>query len=642
MLWQPSLPDVYTKTPAGALADAIAERRRELGESVVILGHHYQTDEIIRHADITGDSLKLSQAAAGLVNDPNRRTPLRAVVFCGVHFMAETADMLTPDEVAVILPDISAGCSMADMAQYDDTVQAWEEIHAALREQGWEGVVVPITYVNSSAAIKAFVGEHGGACCTSSNALEVFSWAMGGGPPLRGGSSSAPSAFGLHSVPTELDSLDFIPCHPVGFRGRDPYPKGSVPPADMRSARRALPHLELEGATYFVTWKTHHDRPMSDAEMAVVLEVLSHWDGERCRVYAASVMNTHVHWLVRPFEGHSLSDLVTSVKRFASKQLNDARGERGNVWNDEWFDHVIRDERGFSEKFLYTIRNPVVAGLVGVASQYPWTRVHPDAGWPESSRRRPSIKTKQTPRSAPEGRTTKRKVLFLPDQHLGRNTAARFGIDVANRSCMYDPRLTRRGVALGGATPEQLLNSDVILWAGHCSVHKLFRPEHCDAVREQDAKEGTRTAILVHPECAKEVVDRADLNGSTEFIIRTIRAAAPGSRWAVGTEIHLVNRLAREAAERGVHVRILSDCQCLCTTMYRIDQPHLLWVLDNLAGRHEERVGSGKAGKPRIVNEVKVLPKVRELALLAIDRMLALSDAPQRAHVRLAALAKAD
>ena len=400
MLWQPSLPEHYIKASPDDLAKAISARRAQLGAKLVILGHHYQTDEIIRHADFTGDSLKLSQIAAKVVAERDARW----IIFCGVHFMAETADMLTPEHVEVILPDLSAGCSMADMAQYDDTVLAWESIHRALASQGFKGRVIPITYVNSSAAIKAFVGEHGGACCTSSNALEVFRWAMTGG------------------------------------------------------SKMLLP-------------------------------------------------------------GESI------------------------------------------------------------------------------------------------------KVLFLPDQHLGRNTAAACGIDVAIRSCIYDPRLTRTGAALGGATPAQLFESSVILWAGHCSVHKLFRPEHCDQIRATSAATPEKPAysILVHPECCKEVVDKSDLNGSTEFIIKTIREAAPGSRWAVATEVHLVTRLAREAAQRGVEVRILSDCQCLCTTMYRIDQPHVLWVLDQLCGE------GTPDGKPRVVNSIKVHPQARAQALKALDRMLSLS-----------------
>ncbi len=332
---------------------------------------------------------------------------MKWVVFCGVHFMAETADMLTPDDVDVILPDLSAGCSMADMASYDDTVEAWDSLHAALHEQAggkWNGRLVPITYVNSTAAIKAFVGAHGGACCTSSNADKVFAWAMGQGGPDT-------------------------------------------------------------------------------------------------------------------------------------------------------------------------------------------------------------------------------KILFLPDQHLGRNTAHKFGIDVANHALLYDPRRSRAGEALGGIDADRLPDARVILWAGHCSVHKLFRPEHCDAIRaaNETLPEGERTRILVHPECMKEVVDRADLAGSTEFILATLRNAPPGSRWAVGTEVHLVTRLSRECALRGVHVRILSDCQCLCTTMYRIDQAHLLWVLDHLAGAFS------KDGGPKVVNAIRVHPEVRRDALLALERMLAHTATPSLA-----------
>ncbi|MBY0261842.1 MAG: quinolinate synthase NadA, partial [Phycisphaerales bacterium] len=364
MLWQPSLSDEYTKASADELAKRIAARRAELGGRVVILGHHYQTDEVIQHADFTGDSLKLSQLAASKVAEAGAE----AVIFCGVHFMAETADLLTPEGVSVILPDMSAGCSMADMADYDDALAAWDLLHKTLAAQGWRGRIIPITYINSTAAIKAFVGANGGIICTSSNAAKMFAWAMAGG--------------------TE----------------------------------------------------------------------------------------------------------------------------------------------------------PVKAG-------------------------------------------EDIKILFLPDQHLGRNTAAAHGIDVETGTCLYDPRRLARGEALGGLTPKRLLESRVILWAGHCSVHKLFRPEHCEQIRAAEAGLAAekRTTILVHPECSKEVVDRADLAGSTEYIIKTLREAPAGSRWAVGTEVHLVSRLAREQARRGVHVRILSDCQCLCTTMYRIDQPHLCWVLDNLA-----------------------------------------------------------
>jgi len=387
MLWQPSLPERYLKASEDELSRAIAARRQELGSKLLVLGHHYQQDEVIRHADLIGDSLKLSQMAAA--EAPKRGA--RFIVFCGVHFMAETADILTPDDVEVILPDLSAGCSMADMAAYEDTVDAWESIQSAIAGTGQR--VIPITYVNSTAAIKAFVGEHGGACCTSSNAHRVFEWALKGG-----------------------------------------------------------------------------DTPL-------------------------------------------------------------ARGERV-------------------------------------------------------------------------------KVFFLPDQHLGRNTAKSHGlvteVDAANGGGTAECALWNPKLENGGLKPAQIRDAKVLLWAGHCSVHKLFRPEHVAAARVEG-----RT-VLVHPECAQEVVDIADLAGSTEFIIDTIEGAAPGTSWAVGTEVHLVDRVARRAAARGVHVRILSECQCLCTTMYRIDQAHMAWCLDQLA-----------AGK--VVNRITVHPEAKRLARLALDRMLRLA-----------------
>ncbi|MFN7020856.1 MAG: quinolinate synthase NadA [Phycisphaerales bacterium] len=390
MLWQPSLPKDYLSAGPERLAERIAARRRELGHDLVILGHHYQTDEVIQHADFTGDSLRLSQLAAAKVAESGAKF----VVFCGVHFMAETADLLTPDHVAVILPDLSAGCSMADMADYDDALAAWDLLHAALKAQGWKGRIVPITYINSTAAIKAFVGRNGGIVCTSSNAAAMFQWALAGG-------------------------------------------------------------------------------------------------------------------------------------------------------------------------------------------------------------------------TSPRKKNENIKILFLPDQHLGRNTAAASGIDTDQHTVLYDPRRLARGEELGGISPDALARAKVILWAGHCSVHKLFRPEHCDQIRDadRDKPKAERTTILVHPECVKEVVDKSDLAGSTEFIIRTISNARPGSRWAVGTEVHLVQRLVRAAAERDVHVRILSDCQCLCTTMYRIDQEHLCWTLDHLA-------------EGKVVNRVTVHPEARKWALTAIQRML--------------------
>ena len=400
MLWQPSLPERYLQATEDELCVAIAGRRRELGSKLLVLGHHYQQDDVIRHADLVGDSLKLSQMAA--IEAPKRGA--KHIMFCGVHFMAETADILTDDDVGVILPDLSAGCSMADMASYEDTVDAWESIHAAIRAANTNQRVVPLTYVNSTAAIKAFVGQHGGACCTSSNAARVFEWALAGG-------------------------------------------------------------------------------------------------------------------------------------------------------------------------------------------------------------------------DSPKTRGDEIKILFLPDQHLGRNTAKTHDfvteVDAAARGGIAETALWNPKLDHGGLAHDRIVDAKVLLWAGHCSVHKLFRPEHV-----ADARAAGRT-VLVHPECAQEVVDLADLAGSTEFIIDTIDRAAPGSQWSVGTEIHLVNRIARRAVERSVDVRILSDCQCLCTTMYRIDQAHMAWCLDQLA-----------AGK--VVNRISVHPEAKRLARLALERMLRLTP------TRYGALSSAD
>jgi len=389
MLWQPALPLKYLEMSDDDLTAAIRARRAELGDRLVILGHHYQQDDVIQHADFTGDSFKLSQLAAEKV----RQVGAQYVVFCGVHFMAESADILTPENVAVILPDLSAGCSMADMADYDQTVQAWEEIHEALDEtKGPATRVIPITYMNSSAAIKAFVGKHGGAVCTSSNAARVFEWALAGGEKPR------------------------------------------------------------------------------------------------------------------------------------------RKGEEI-------------------------------------------------------------------------------KILFLPDQHLGRNTAKAAGfiteVDAARsgkkpQTALWDPKQES-----GGLTAQQIRDAKVLLWKGHCSVHMLYRPEHVAEMRRKHRN----ITVLVHPEVCQEVVDLADLSGSTEYIIKTIEAAPRGSRWAVATETHLVNRVARAAKERGVHVEMLSGCQCLCTTMYRIDQQHLLWALDHLA-------------EGKVVNQIKVHPEARKWALVALNRML--------------------
>ncbi|MEK6797683.1 MAG: quinolinate synthase NadA [Planctomycetota bacterium] len=360
MLYQPPLPPKYASMTDEQLCSAITERKRQLGSRVVILGHHYQQDEVIRFADFTGDSLKLSQVGA-------TQKQAEYIVFCGVHFMAESADILTDDRVTVILPDLTAGCSMADMADIDQVEEAWDYV---VEECGVH--VVPITYVNSAASIKAFCGGHGGACCTSSNASKVLEWAFSQGD----------------------------------------------------------------------------------------------------------------------------------------------------------------------------------------------------------------------------------KAMFLPDQHLGRNTAYRMGIGL-DEMVVYDPHLPR-----GGLTRQQVRDARIILWKGHCSVHELFTTNQCDEIRRIDSE----FKILVHPECRWEVVQKADLAGSTEFIIKTVRESPPGSKWAIGTEIHLVSRLANTCSDKTV--RSLAGIQCLCATMYRIDPKHLLWTLDNLADG-------------RVVNPIRVDPETKRLARLALERMLA-------------------
>lgn len=366
MLFQPPIGPRYSEMSEDELAEGIRHRKAELGSRVVILGHHYQRDDVIRFADFTGDSLKLSQLAAA-------QTEAEFVVFCGVHFMAESADILTGDEVKVILPDLSAGCSMADMADIDDLEDAWD----FLTEAVGGATIIPITYVNSTAAIKAFCGRHGGACCTSTNARAMLEWA--------------------------LDQGD--------------------------------------------------------------------------------------------------------------------------------------------------------------------------------------------------------KVIFLPDQHLGRNTAYALGYRL-DSMVMYDPKQVN-----GGLTAEQAADAKFLFWKGHCSVHGLFTAEQCDEIREIDSEFN----ILVHPECPWEVVQNSDYSGSTEFIINTVEAAEPGTKWAIGTEVHLVNRLADRHSDK--MVRSLAGIQCLCTTMYRIDMKHLLWVLDELA-----------AG--RVVNQIRVDDETSQMAVVALDRMLARASAP--------------
>jgi quinolinate synthase len=325
----------------------------------VILGHHYQRDEVVKFADYRGDSLRLSQLAAD-------RTEAEYIVFCGVHFMAESADILSGDHQAVILPDLNAGCSMADMASLDQVEVCWEE----LTRLGL-GEIVPVTYINSTAAIKAFVGQNGGAVCTSSNAGKIMEWALG-------------------------------------------------------------------------------------------------------------------------------------------------RGEKG---------------------------------------------------------------------------------LFLPDEHLGRNTAYRMGIPLTQMA-VWNPH--QEGGGLGN---EEIRRARLILWKGHCSVHQRFLPEHVEEARKNYP--GIR--VLAHPECSWEVCQSADEVGSTDFIIRRITGAPPGTEWAVGTEIHLVNRLARENPDR--RVVTLDDCGCLCSTMYRISPQHLCWTLESLL-----------AGQ--VVNRVSVDPKTKRWARVALARML--------------------
>ncbi len=341
--------------------------REALGERAFVLGHHYQRDEVIQFADVTGDSFKLAREAAA-------RPDAEYVVFCGVHFMAESADILTADTQQVVLPDLAAGCSMADMAAIDQVEDAWD----TLLDAGVGDDVVPVTYMNSSAAIKGFTGRHGGTVCTSSNARTALTWAL---------------------------------------------------------AQRD--------------------------------------------------------------------------------------GERG-------------------------------------------------------------------------------KVLFLPDQHLGRNTAVReMGFDLGD-CVLFDPH--KPG---GGLTTQQLRDARMILWRGHCSVHGRFSLQNVLDARARVPG----INVLVHPECRHEVAEAADHVGSTEFIINTLAAAEPGSSWVVGTELNLVRRLALAHPDKKVH--FLEKAVCFCSTMNRIDLPHLVWSLESLA-----------AG--RVVNRIVVDPDVGHWARVALDQMLAL------------------
>jgi quinolinate synthase len=359
--------------PAPSDPDLVERARRAkeaLGERMFILGHHYQRDEVIQFADVTGDSFKLARDAAA-------RPEAEYIVFCGVHFMAESADILTAPEQLVVLPDLAAGCSMADMARLAQVEDCWD----ALTEAGLAAHVVPVTYMNSSADIKAFCGRNGGAVCTSSNADVALEWAF---------------------------------------------------------------------------------------------------------------------------------------------------AQKGDA-----------------------------------------------------------------------------KVLFLPDQHLGRNTAV-LELGMALEDCVvWDPRQPG-----GGVTADELARARMILWKGHCSVHGRFSAEVVDQLRA--TKPGIK--ILVHPECTHDVVTKADLVGSTEFIIKTIEAAPSGSSWAIGTELNLVQRLARQHPEQDI--AFLDRNVCYCSTMNRIDLPHLVWALESLVDGV-------------VVNRISVDPDTEHWAQVALQRML---DLPGRSH----------
>ena len=364
---QPVIPEEYQHASAEELDRRITAAKQTLGERVVVLGHFYQRDEIVKHADFLGDSFQLARAARS-------RPEAEAIVFCGVHFMAETADILSGEHQSVILPNLAAGCSMADMADEDSVEEAWEQLMDILGETDDDGrqTVVPVTYMNSSAALKAFCGRHGGIVCTSSNAATVLEWAF---------------------------------------------------------------------------------------------------------------------------------------------------------------------ERG-------------------------------------------------------------RRVLFFPDQHLGRNTAKAMGIPL-ERMPMWNPNKD-----LGGNTAQDLQDAKVILWHGFCSVHRRFTVAQIDKARAEHP--GVR--VIVHPECPMPVVDAADENGSTDYIRKAIDAAEPGSTFAIGTEINMVNRLADQHPEHTIFC--LDPVICPCSTMYRIHPGYLAWVLEELV-----------AG--RVINRISVDAATARDAEVALERMLA-------------------
>jgi quinolinate synthase len=340
----------------------IVAAKKALGGRCVILGHHYQRDEVFRHADFTGDSLRLSREAA--------RSDARFIVFCGVHFMAEVADVLSRPEQIAILPDLAAGCSMADMANLKSVERCWRELSEFLEP---DEAITPVTYINSAADLKAFCGRHNGIVCTSSNAGKILDWC------------------------------------------------------------------------------------------------------------------------------------------FAQRE----------------------------------------------------------------------------------------KVLFFPDQHLGRNTGYRMGIPL-DEMVTWDFAQPR-----GGLTEAQIKKARIILWKGFCSVHQMFRPEHIDRFLQTYPN----TRVIAHPECSFEVCQKAQYIGSTEYILRTVREAESNTRWLVGTELNLVNRLANEVRSQGKDVHFMSPTVCMCSTMFRTDPQHLLWVLENLV-------------EGQVVNEIKVPEGDAKFARYALNRML--------------------
>ncbi len=370
---QTRLPDEYSRAPSDELAARVAEAKARLGSRLVILGHHYQREEVIAFADARGDSFGLSRFAAA-------QEEADYVVFCGVHFMAESADVLTAEHQQVILPDLNAGCSMADMADDEQVEQIWTEMAAVTDVER----IVPITYMNSSAALKAFVARHGGAVCTSSNARSVLRWALG------------------------LDGASAVP------------------------------------------------------------------------------------------------------------------GGRGD------------------------------------------------------------------------------KVLFVPDQHLGRNTGFQLGFEAGDMAVVDPAR------PLGGLEERQVKEATLLLWKGHCSVHQRFSTAHVESFRAEHGG----GIVIAHPECSREVVELADQVGSTDFIIKAVAEAPAGSVIAVATEIHLVDRLARRYGDRTVVS--LDPLVCPCSTMFRIDLPHLAWVLEGLL-------------EGTVRNRITVPPDVAADARIALQRMLAIA-----------------